>query len=447
MFESSTASHHLTVLLAVVAGAGCLSFPGWSDDESEPAEGEGEGPAEGEGEGPAEGKGEGPAEGEGEGPAEGEGEGPAEGEGEGPAEGEGEGEPVACAPGSGPCCDDAAGVVRGADTVCEADTVSEYTCNGGEGCGHDILVRSRSILCSGKSPACDGGLSAWSDAVPAVECGDIDLCVEGQDACQVGAEQCDPTRRDYCLHHGDFTPCDDLDPARSYDICQDGACVSPGCGDLTCNTGGPHFPLPGPGRFFTVSDPAETGEEVIEDSHTGLVWTREPVRSHSLEAAVRECVGLNHAGLDDWRLPDRYELQSIVDYSRHDPAVDGTAFLPPYDRAYWSASLREANDAYSVALQDGRLGASGADGGGRDLAPLLARTARVDGRGGDAVVYGRRAWRGRRGDRPPPGTLLAGHGRRAGQVLGGCRPVLRDTHVRRPRRLEAPDAPRAWLHG
>jgi hypothetical protein len=32
-------------------------------------------------------------------------------------------------------------------------------------------------------------------------------------------------------------------PDRTYDICVNEACVSPGCGDTTCNVPAPHFPL------------------------------------------------------------------------------------------------------------------------------------------------------------------------------------------------------------
>ncbi|MCP4680662.1 MAG: hypothetical protein GY854_35300 [Deltaproteobacteria bacterium] len=42
----------------------------------------------------------------------------------------------------------------------------------------------------------------------------------------------------------DFTLCEVLTtPDRSYDICVGGVCVSPGCGDVTCNVPGPHFEL------------------------------------------------------------------------------------------------------------------------------------------------------------------------------------------------------------
>ena len=43
-------------------------------------------------------------------------------------------------------------------------------------------------------------------------------------------------------------------------------------------------------------------------------------------------------GYTDWRMPSHNELRSIVDYSRHSPAIDATYFLQPAPHEYWSAS-------------------------------------------------------------------------------------------------------------
>ncbi len=50
---------------------------------------------------------------------------------------------------------------------------------------------------------------------------------------------------DDCAGAPDMTLCDFVTmPDRWYDVCIDGACVSPGCGDETCNTPGAHFRIP-----------------------------------------------------------------------------------------------------------------------------------------------------------------------------------------------------------
>lgn len=52
-----------------------------------------------------------------------------------------------------------------------------------------------------------------------------------------------------CPGRADWTPCAVVTvPDRHYDICVEGTCVPPGCGDATCNVSGPHFPLADTGQ-------------------------------------------------------------------------------------------------------------------------------------------------------------------------------------------------------
>ncbi len=191
----------------------------------------------------------------------------------------------------------------------------------------------------------------------------------------------------------DFSRCDLMtDPDRAYDICIHGECVSPGCGDPSCNTRGPNWTLPdtnqrtcyGDGEELApcpgTADSPECGstdycgqdaqygwdtehaaderftrtggaEPVVTDNVTGLVWqgcaaglTGSTCESGSAggydwSEALEHCDTLSWGGNGDWRLPDRYELQSIVDYGRRDPAIDPTAFpATPSRRWFWSSS-------------------------------------------------------------------------------------------------------------
>jgi hypothetical protein len=177
-----------------------------------------------------------------------------------------------------------------------------------------------------------------------------------------------------CAGQPDFTPCTAVTtPDRHYDICVEGTCVSPGCGDAICNVPGPHFPLadtdqrlcydnsaqlacPASGNAFFgqdaqygwdtlhseserfARDTSAANQPVVTDNVTGLAWQGCPAglsgnacNSGSAATflwsdALVYCDGLNWGGEKDWHLPDPYELQSIVDLGTQNPAIDTTAF-------------------------------------------------------------------------------------------------------------------------
>jgi uncharacterized protein DUF1566 len=79
-------------------------------------------------------------------------------------------------------------------------------------------------------------------------------------------------------------------------------------------------------------------ERRVRDTDTGLTWQgcaagksgdNCDVGSESMmnwQAALLYCEDLDWGSYDDWHLPDRNELQSIVDYDSHSPSIDTTAF-------------------------------------------------------------------------------------------------------------------------
>jgi hypothetical protein len=69
----------------------------------------------------------------------------------------------------------------------------------------------------------------------------------------------------------------------------------------------------------------------VSDKKTGLKWIQDhcAIKSFIPElndmdsaAAIAELNRIKYAGHNDWREPTREELQSIVDYNRHNPAID-----------------------------------------------------------------------------------------------------------------------------
>lgn len=208
-----------------------------------------------------------------------------------------------------------------------------------------------------------------------------------------------------CIGQPDFTPCDRVtEPDRSYDICIRGTCQSPGCGTTACNAPGPHFPLADSGQrtcyqgSMLLDTCPEEGDEyygqdaqfgwdvshsrderherslqtenepVVTDLVTGLEWqgcaagltgddcTEGDAPPMEWGPALAYCEDLTWGGHDDWRLPDEYELQSILDLGAYDPAVDDTAFPATPSKMFWtsSASIREER-VLVVYLQAGQV--------------------------------------------------------------------------------------------
>lgn len=81
--------------------------------------------------------------------------------------------------------------------------------------------------------------------------------------------------------------------------------------------------------------------ETVTDSTTGLTWRlcvdglsgatcgSGAATAYDWQAALTRVAAMNQAGFaghKDWRLPNRNELQSIVNYAAHNPAIDTAAF-------------------------------------------------------------------------------------------------------------------------
>jgi cysteine-rich repeat protein len=191
----------------------------------------------------------------------------------------------------------------------------------------------------------------------------------------------------------EFTPCN-LDTTdtdgndRSHDLCIEGECRSPGCFLGDCNESGPNFPLSDTGQTTCWNDTdiitcpdmtscdttpfcgqdaqygrdtqtglppryevteAVNGEPVVLDTITGLAWqgcvaglsgadcgAGTSTESDWWEALVY-CDDLVWAGKHDWRLPNVYELQSILDYGSN-PAIDVAVFHGTPSAVYWTSS-------------------------------------------------------------------------------------------------------------
>ena len=92
-----------------------------------------------------------------------------------------------------------------------------------------------------------------------------------------------------------------------------------------------------------VSNPMSftfSGDGTVTDNVTGIIWQQEDDGiARRWWEAMDYCEALDLADNTEWRLPNEYELQSIVDYGHFNPSVDSTIFFGTKSDYYWSSSI------------------------------------------------------------------------------------------------------------
>ena len=92
-----------------------------------------------------------------------------------------------------------------------------------------------------------------------------------------------------------------------------------------------------PTKVYRTNETLETKD--------GLVWQdnkEAKITKFNWSDAEKYCQDLNLANKRDWRLPSYKELYSLVDYTKHYPAIiDG--FKNVYGSSYWSSSINVSN--------------------------------------------------------------------------------------------------------
>jgi len=110
---------------------------------------------------------------------------------------------------------------------------------------------------------------------------------------------------------------------------------------------------------FSVSiqaDRFETEGKIVHDSKTELYWQSNPSSSKfTWDKAQNYCNDLSYGGYNDWRLPNLYELKSLVDYSKYNPAIATTIINIKIDDYYWSSSkdISDSSRAWFVNFDGG----------------------------------------------------------------------------------------------
>jgi hypothetical protein len=112
-----------------------------------------------------------------------------------------------------------------------------------------------------------------------------------------------------------------------------------------------------------------SGDRVVRDTSTGRMWqgcvaglggaacSEGSPSLRTWRDALAYCDTLSWGGYDDWRLPDRNELRSIVDYGRMGPAIDPAAFPGTPGSHTWSSSSDSGSYSFAwrVRFDDGNV--------------------------------------------------------------------------------------------
>lgn len=141
----------------------------------------------------------------------------------------------------------------------------------------------------------------------------------------------------------------------------------PPCPELEplCHTGGyAHFPISNVAGSGLPNEVSYTvAEELVSDRVSGLVWQRASSPSEmGWDEAREHCAGLTLGGRDDFRLPGRIELVTVLDFT--EVPVVASAFDAVADY-HWSASRASfvQGSAYSVYFGAGETAIARADPG------------------------------------------------------------------------------------
>jgi len=100
----------------------------------------------------------------------------------------------------------------------------------------------------------------------------------------------------------------------------------------------------------------DNGDGTIIDNQTRLTWQQSfPSEVMNWEESLAYCENLELAGSTDWRLPNVYELQSIVDYTTDSPCVN-TDYFPLTEKAYFKTSTTIDIDFFKAWVLDFNTG-------------------------------------------------------------------------------------------
>lgn len=111
----------------------------------------------------------------------------------------------------------------------------------------------------------------------------------------------------------------------------------------------------------------DNADGTVTDNLTGLIWTKNAnldlPGGRIWKEAFKYVAGMNaetnqNYGHADWRLPNRKELRSLIDYSQHNPALpQGHPFINVRSFNYWSSTsyVYFTESAWVVIMSNGNV--------------------------------------------------------------------------------------------
>ena len=104
----------------------------------------------------------------------------------------------------------------------------------------------------------------------------------------------------------------------------------------------------------TFNSTTVNGDVIVTDTKTGLIWQKTYETGKKWQKALSYCENLTYAGYSDWRLPDKNELASLVNYEKYYTASDFPDMPGNY---FWSSStlVHSTDYAWRVSFNYGHV--------------------------------------------------------------------------------------------
>jgi hypothetical protein len=105
------------------------------------------------------------------------------------------------------------------------------------------------------------------------------------------------------------------------------------------------------GNAWPVPRFTENGDDTVTDHFSGLMWTINANKANGKvdwEQAISGAGTCNDGRYTDWRLPNRNELESLIDLGRYDPALPtGHPFNSVQPTYYWTSTTPANNEDHA----------------------------------------------------------------------------------------------------